>query len=90
MQRLQDTAERIAISFAGERLVGVAFVVSGALAARLGVTRLLELWREVSPHLPLSLPGNTSEILLTSMPMIFQYFVNTVGSVCATLIGALW
>jgi len=87
---LQDTAKRIAFSFAGERLVGVAFVVAGVLAARLGVTRLLELWREVSPHLPLSLPGNTPEILLSSLPMIFQYFVNTVGSVCAALIGALW
>lgn len=90
MQRLQDTAKRIALFFAGERLVGVAFVISGALVARLGVTRLLELWREVSPHLPLSLPGNTPEILLNSLPLIFQYFINTVGSVCAVLIGALW
>lgn len=90
MSSLRKFVEKIPLLTNGEALVGLAFVVAGALVARQGIGRLSSLWVELSPHFPFSLPPDTAQWIQQSCPLIFNLFVSTVASMCAVLIGALW
>lgn len=74
----------------GRVLLGVVFVIAGLFVAREGILRLRDVWVQVAPFFPFSLPDDVSQKAIHSVPDIFKYFVVLVSSVCAILIGALW
>ncbi|MFH1113129.1 MAG: hypothetical protein V1792_04340 [Pseudomonadota bacterium] len=73
-----------------EVLVGCAFLSAGIILVWNGWWALQRLYQEFSAYFPLKLSDNTAQILLHSFPLIFKTFVNTVGAICAVLMGTLW
>lgn len=90
MRTLQQIARKIPFVTNGEALVGLAFVVAGGIIAWDGAGRLLELWRQLSPFLPFSVPSDLLQRLMVSLPLVFKLFICLVSSICGVLIGALW
>jgi hypothetical protein len=74
----------------GEALVGVVFFIAGLIVAWHGAAKLAGLYRQFSGYFPISLPPNVADTVLVSFPIIFQIFVNTVGSICAVILGLVW
>ncbi len=82
--------QRISFLTNAEVLVGCAFLLAGIILVWNGWEKLQRLYLEFSGYFPLRLPDNTAKILLHSFPLIFKTFINTVGSLCSVLMGALW
>lgn len=74
----------------GEVLVGLMFLISGIVVARTGAAKLSDLYRQLTPHFPLSLPPNVADTILVSLPLIVQTFVTTVSAICALILGIVW
>lgn len=74
----------------GEALVGLMFLISGVMVARTGAVKLSDLYRQLTPHFPLSLPPNVADTVLFSLPLIVQTFVTTVSAICAVILGIVW
>ena len=90
MYHLRHTLQRISLLTNGDFLVGSVFMLSGVILVWLGGARLHDLYREFSGYFPLTLPDNVADIILSSFPLIFRTFINTVGSLCAVIMGILW
>lgn len=58
--------------------------------AWLGIGKLQELWGVIARFLPLAVPENSMQLILTSLPYIFKLFISGISSLSALLIGALW
>ncbi len=74
----------------GRVLLGIVFVIAGLFVAREGILTLRDVWQQLVPFFPLSLPDDVSQRAIHSFPDIFRFFVVLVSSVCAILLGALW
>jgi hypothetical protein len=74
----------------GRILLGIVFLIAGLFIAREGILKLRDLWHQISPFFPLSIPDSVAQKAIHYFPAIFKFFVVIVSSVCAILIGALW
>ena len=74
----------------GQLLAALAFVLSGTIIAGNGILRLRELWHQFQPIFPLALPGDVSQVILNSFPLILNTLINVVASACAVLMGCAW
>lgn len=90
MHKPQQILQRISFLANAEFLVGCAFFVSGVILVWNGAEKLRLLYDEFAHYFPLTLADETAQILLHSFPLIFKTFINTVGSICAVLMGLLW
>ncbi|MFH0825145.1 MAG: hypothetical protein V2B18_20530 [Pseudomonadota bacterium] len=83
-------ASRIQRVIAGQRLVGASLTLTGVLVARMGIIRLLALYRELAPYFPISLTDSTSGLISQPIPWFINLFITVIGSICAVLVGLMW
>ncbi|MGB6064560.1 MAG: hypothetical protein WBG50_07105 [Desulfomonilaceae bacterium] len=87
---MQDLIRKLSFLSNGRLLLAIVFVIAGSFVAWKGLSELRDLWRQLSPLFPLAMPKDVSQKVAHSLPLIFQYFVVLVSSICAVLIGGVW
>jgi hypothetical protein len=65
-------------------------IFSGVIIACAGFSKIWELWQELAPLFPISVPNNVSHFITNSGPQLIAVFINIVGSISAFLIGLVW
>lgn len=90
MPHIPEIFKRAGFLKNGRALIGIVFLLSGAIICFDGAVRLRELWTLLAPYFPLNLPQHAAGRLQEFLPLIFATFVSAVGSVAAVLIGGLW
>lgn len=89
-ETVKGILSRLPLLTNGEALVGLAWVVTGAVIAWDGARQLWAGWKALLPYLPFTLPADTAGIILNSLPLIVTLFICMVSSICAVLIGLMW
>lgn len=90
MPDVRRTLSKIPLIMNGQALLGIVFVLAGAVVVREGFVKIRELWVEFAPYFPMTLPGTALPRILEGLPLIVLVFIVLISSVCGVLIGLLW
>lgn len=70
--------------------LAIIYILSGLTVAIMAFSKLKMLFFQFAPYLPFSVPSDSFERLLNSLPLVFSTFVSLVSSVGALLFGIQW